>query len=157
MEITNDGINYTLFNKLTQKGFRKICFPDGKIKRSINLHNNLRDGQCIEYHPNGNIKMIGSYNLGKVDQELSLYSAEGKLTRVDNYDSNGNLCRITEYYPNGKIHKFSEIKNEKLHGLCKEYYDTGKPHFFRFFEEGFQKGYQYEYHPTGRLKEYTVV
>lgn len=116
-------------------GLTKVTVNDGagNLSQSGVLKDGKREGNWIEYHPNGLIKTASSYVDGQLEGVKMELSNNGQLEKRMSY----HLGQLDGEY---KEFRYSTLKEEryyaggKLEGTTKIYYDNGK-----IMEEGAYK------------------
>ena len=79
-------------------GSVKEYFKEGTLFLKGRYSDNLRDGQFVAYHPNGEIKSVGVYQKGKRVGIWKHYYQNGKLMQEIEYlDGEGNF-KVNAYY-----------------------------------------------------------
>ena len=89
-------------------------YDNGNIKLKIELdENRVRHGKFAEYYPDGNIKAIGKYINGKVEDSTFLYYENGKLREKGFWQNGYRQGWFITYREDGRILKKEEfIKHE---------------------------------------------
>jgi antitoxin component YwqK of YwqJK toxin-antitoxin module len=62
-----------------------ITYINSKKYREENLIDDIRNGTIIYYYQNGNIRQIGNYINGKLENLYKYYTEDGKLAKVKEY------------------------------------------------------------------------
>ncbi|WP_421919202.1 toxin-antitoxin system YwqK family antitoxin [Marinifilum sp.] len=86
----------------------------------------IEDGTCTEFFPNGYKKKQFSYEKGKQNGNIRLWSEDGKLFR--DFVAKNNIANglYLEYYKNGKASLSVNFKNDTLNGPAAYYHLNGK-------------------------------
>jgi len=103
----------------------------GKIlKSAINYVNGIKEGQAIQYQPNGQILLIVEYKNG-VKHGIS-----------------------KKYYPSGELYRETPYLNGERNGDMKKYYQTGEIQAIIPYKNGLQYDCPKEYTIAGQLITY---
>lgn len=65
-------------------------YPSGKLKIKGILHDNIKEGEWIEYFENGKIQRIVNYHKGKKNGKCFVFKEDGNIDFCMNY-KNGSL------------------------------------------------------------------
>ncbi len=84
---------------------------DGKLMYEVDLVDGIRNGEIIEYHPDGLTKLVGSYKSGELHGLCYEYYQDGTLQTLSNWDLGVRTGTFEYYYPNGAI-KERKIYND---------------------------------------------
>jgi len=110
-------------NKLASinyKDFGKSFYEDGSLKEEWKNSNYIKNGDYIEYHENGKIKMQVVYIDGEREGLMSKYSEDGLLKEEWKY-SKGKRIYVNKFYSNGILKSEWLYKNGEL--IQKNEYD----------------------------------
>ncbi|MGE0587271.1 MAG: toxin-antitoxin system YwqK family antitoxin [Cyclobacteriaceae bacterium] len=133
-------------------GLTKVTVNDGagNLSESGVLRNGKREGNWIEYHPNGLIKTASSYVDGQLEGVKMELSNSGQLEKRMNY----HLGQLDGEY---KEFRYSTLKEEryyvggKLEGTTKIYYDNGKVMEEGAYKNGTRDGVSKWYDQEGNV------
>lgn len=124
-----DGIPEGIRREYTEDGsiLMAYVFSDGKILgQGIMNERGIREGEWIEYYPDGQQKAAGEYNSGKRVGAWKFYYPDGTLEQEGNYDDDGLLTGQWKwYYPSGALHREEFYLNGLADGFSVEYAEIG--------------------------------
>lgn len=133
-------------------GISKIQTVDesGNPTQLGTLKNGVREGNWVNYHPNGMVKSITPYVDGKIEGMQVEISTSGQVEKQIMFHNN---------LPHGlyKEYKYTVLKEErtyangKLEGLAKLYYDDGKIMEEGAYKEGIRDGVSKWYDQQGKV------
>ena len=99
---------------------------NGKIKSSITIKNNRRNGIAYLYYPNGNVQFEIMYKDGFKHGPVKYYYESGRIYRETNYVK-GQIDGIQrKYYENGKLQAEIPYDMGQVKMGTKEYTSSGK-------------------------------
>ena len=105
-----------------QNGVTTFFHKNGNVKYSIQVVDNLWNGEYLEYHDNGQLKLKTTYLEGTNTGWVQQFSESGTLTS-EGMSVNGNGEQVWKnYFPNGKVHEEKYLIGGELHGES-TYYD----------------------------------
>jgi len=71
------------FNRGVLTGVSNFYYSNGQLRKTIAFDfNGNRDGDWLDYHPNGKIKQKVSYKSGKIIDSLIRYNVEGEIVKT---------------------------------------------------------------------------
>jgi antitoxin component YwqK of YwqJK toxin-antitoxin module len=112
--------------------------------------NGLREGNWIEYHPNGLVKSITPYVNGKMEGLRVEMSNNGVLEKRVTYHNNMRHGEYREYnYATIKEQRYYEY--DKLEGVVKVFYPDGKLMEEGAYKNGTREGVSRWYDQNGNL------
>lgn len=111
----------------------------------------VKTGDFIWYHSNGEVKHVGEYRHNKEIGEHIWYFDNGEIEAVENYVNGVFHGLFKEYYKNGKISIYSSFKNGLQSGLTKYYRDDGSLQSEGEFKDGDKNGIWKFYDNEGEL------
>ena len=96
----------------------RIYYESGEIRRSGQTKSGLKVGLWTDYYENGLVKSKVSYNdIGNADGECLLWHPNGEL-KMKSHCVNGRLDGTIQFwYANGKLKTEGIMKDDKKHGL----------------------------------------
>ena len=135
-----------------------------------------RQGEWIEYHDNGKVRMRGSFKDGFPVGDFYFYDEYGDLKAKKVFSNNGADAETSVYSSQGRViakglyhnkirtgewHYFDEnseklilvetYENGVLEGYSCSYYDSGVPQFEGEYKNGVKFGEWKTYDPEGNL------
>lgn len=91
MKDLSDTIRQIIVTKKGKRNFIAEYYGNGQLVANLPLDSfGQYHGQSIYYYQNGFIESQGSYEHGFKKDIWKYYTAEGKLSKKNEYDSNGN-------------------------------------------------------------------
>lgn len=168
----------------TGAGERVEKYPSGQVKSKWTIKEladgtDVIDGEWLEYHKNGTLKVEGQYLEGQKQGEWITYFSNGKVEsrlsyagdRADgdfrNWHENGNKAEVgkwhngekagewVSWHANGKIAGAVSYKDGMPNGRGISYYDNEKPKVRGEWKTGQKHGNWIEYYRSGAEKENT--
>lgn len=90
------------------------------------------------YHENGQIKILGSYEVrtGAKTGTWNFYEGNGNLVKVAEYDNDELNGESKTYYDSGKVKKVENYKNGKLDGETKLFLNNGSLFQVKYYKNG---------------------
>lgn len=108
-----------------------MYYKDGETpKTEGEFVNNRPNGPFVRYHPNGQIKEMGTFNKNRYTDSLKRFNENGVVVYESNYNEAG-----------------------KESGTVKYFYDNGYPEFVYQSSNGIPTGKATRYWPNGDIKE----
>jgi antitoxin component YwqK of YwqJK toxin-antitoxin module len=103
----------------------KVYF-EGKEKVKGEFINGKRDGLFIYYYPNGRVRKIENYKLGRYHGVRKIYFPNGKLEVIEEYQYKNNNIPITQlgFTESGDTNLIFKDKTLRM------YYDNKRPYSF---------------------------
>lgn len=144
----------------------------GKMTRTVEMKNDLRNGKYTIYYSSGAVSEERNYVNGLRDGDFKMYAPDGSLIIEMHYvygvlvsytylGTNGKLVAdkvvekdsgtITAYYQNGKKSFEFTLKNGEFDGDYTIYLPSGKVLEKFSYVDGWAKDKGMEYHPNGQL------
>ena len=120
---------YNITSLVNGKYITKDYFISGQLQMIGEVFSpltNVKNGNFIFYHENGNIKSEGNYILGKKEGEYKWYFKNGNKEAVENYSKGKLEGKYIEYFANGNINYKVNYKNDKLEGDAEYYHLNGE-------------------------------
>jgi len=136
-----------------RQGVSEYYYDDGKLHQKISFTDNQKQGEGIEYSPEGNV-----ITLYKFRHDIMVAKE-----RVNRYNKNKEKQGTwKEFYASGKLKKESYYKKGYLHGYVKTYNEKGKVLSTERYVNGelyiekitdkTKVDFRKEYHDNGKLK-----
>lgn len=144
----------------------KIYYPNGKIKRTVEVLHGKWNGTYISYYQNGQINIKGQYINGIKTGMHLFYDSTGRVEKEILYGDNERNKTEILYFPNGHIYQIISFRNGEASGAVLQYYPNGKTYFMTNYKDGRKNGecyffsshgdkiIQYELYKDGRLVYY---
>jgi antitoxin component YwqK of YwqJK toxin-antitoxin module len=115
-------------------GYRNtIYYKNGKVKKSGDTENGVRNGKYESFDENGNPIEIGSYFKGEKQGEWIKYSENGKIYIKEVLSDQKNYQKYI-YYPSGNLQEKTVIINGN--GDQTEFYQSGNMKKKTIFQNG---------------------
>ncbi len=146
----------------------RTFFKNLALKEESLIGKKLRQGPFLTYHDNGRIYKSGNYVNGLKEGEWKEYDKYGKLLKILTYkkgkiDRRSTPDQIKEYatfYDNGRLKEKGKTKNGKRDGEWTFYQKNGEIKTIVFYDYGKEISRNapekvvefFEYHPNGRIK-----
>lgn len=107
--------------------------------------NKSKDGFWNEFHPNGEIKVQGSYANGKMHGKWDSYYSSGQIKSINYYENGSSIGNWTVFFENGDIDREGVADS-----IYTEYYKNGnKKSEFLIYDSEHRKNEWYE---NGQLR-----
>jgi antitoxin component YwqK of YwqJK toxin-antitoxin module len=180
----SDVINYTVHDTVNRKdnsgrenGFWQHAVYDSSTKtifidRQGRYSYGKKVGQWKYFHPNGNLRGIGTFDEDMLVGNFETYYPNGEVKEKGTWAkthaigkhlrfSQGIVIAETDYDASGKIfsqNKFSlsgNIVSKENDSLLIRYYGNGISQSVSHLKDGKLNGYSYEYDENGNLKQKT--
>jgi len=71
---------------------------DGTLKYKAELRDGVRNGQLIEYYPNGNVESIANWNDGQVEGQVRNFYEDGSVKSISYWKSGHNIGSYRYFY-----------------------------------------------------------
>ncbi len=131
-------------------------YRDGSLKETIAVKDGKRHGQDIAYFPNGKIRFIGNYALGKANGEFKNYHRNGKIESEYTYVNDIQQGKRINYYADGSIQSTYNVKDDNYDGPYEEFFPNGKLSEKGTYKKGVSVG-ELNYYYTNGTVENTVT
>ena len=136
---------------------------DGKIDQETSYRNDRIDGYDKRYFPNGQLRLITSYEKGLKQGEQIFYfeteNGQPSIRFINHYDQGLKSGEQKQFNQEGTlIHSTSyrinlEDNNEQKYGVEINYRDNGNISQRRFYVDGRLHGLFQSYHENGQLQQ----
>lgn len=120
-------------------------------KYEVNSNSQVKHGNYIGYHANGDIFEECIYVDGQLNGQRVLYYENGNKQAIEHYQSDLLQGAYEEYYSNGQLSFTGSYKNNEMEGLWIKYDEEGNLAEKVHFENNEENGPFKEYHPNGKL------
>lgn len=100
-------------------------YENGSKKLECEISDGLKNGKCIGYFPNGEIKFVANYKSDSLDGKSQFFHKNGGLHWEVEFQNGVKNGEITYYDEDGNIFQKSNFKNNKLDGLSYSYFPAG--------------------------------
>lgn len=104
-----------------------IYYKDGLTPRVIGeFRNNRPNGTFKKYHPNGNLKEVGTFNGNRYVDTLKRFNIDGTLVYQAKFNEQGQETGVVKYFHDNGIPEFVfTAKNGIPVGEAKRYWNNG--------------------------------
>ncbi|PKP19072.1 MAG: hypothetical protein CVU05_12140 [Bacteroidetes bacterium HGW-Bacteroidetes-21] len=113
---------------------KKAYYPNGVLRCSIPIINELKAGEAYYYDSLGNIESVVNYKNDKYDGYFKEFYPNGQLKTIAFFIDGIRNDTNKTFYSNGKMESILYYKNGKREGRYKHYYESGNPHLLAIFE-----------------------
>lgn len=143
---------YSCKNINTEKEY----YPDGKVKKIVQLSNGKWNGLYKSYYENGQLAEIGPYSNSTKSGEHLVYDTLGKL-KLRAFFVNDSLNGVyLEYYPNSHIARDYMYYADKMNGERLEYYPNGQLNSMCSYKNNKKNGEMWFFSSRGKLFQYDI-
>jgi antitoxin component YwqK of YwqJK toxin-antitoxin module len=106
-------------------GLQTVINDDNQVVREFNLKDGKLDGKMVDYHENGEIKVISYW---KNDQRNGTYQEWNENGQLENESNclNDALNGPSKEYKDGKLYREANYRNGLLYGIEKFYHSNGQ-------------------------------
>lgn len=118
-------------------------YGDNQVWIKANYHMGYKNGEYLNYHPNGKLKSKNTYFYGDLEGKTEFYNFFGELTQTEEYKNGQNHGSNTFYYKGGAKECEIEFYEDQKHNLSRYYAPSGELREQRFYEYGKLIGYTY--------------
>lgn len=136
--------------------FQDFYYPSGQLQNRgqlSQLEPEIREGEFIWFHANGEKEMFGHYEHGERVGKWVTQFENGSTKHVGNYVSNLRIGEWLWYYENGQLKSKGFYKEGQLEGERTWWYVNGNLMREIEYHEGAGHGEKVEYHENGTIKE----
>jgi antitoxin component YwqK of YwqJK toxin-antitoxin module len=144
-------------NNLKHGEFYKYAYskcPYSKYVNGIcsieNYINGKKNGISVQFHENGNIHFLYTYQDDLKHGYSSMHNIDGTIVQ-ECYYNNDNIHGERKSYWNGRLIKLFVFVHGKLNGISQTFWDTGELKTAGFYINGLAEGEHYQYYPNGEV------
>ena len=78
--VLNKGVLISEENYLNDKknGLCRKFYPDSRVAEALNFHDDIKNGEWLNYHPNGSLNFRTNYSNGKLNGNFEAFFADSK-------------------------------------------------------------------------------
>lgn len=140
--------------------FQDFYYPSNQLQNSgqlSQLEPEIREGEFVWYHSNGEKEMFGHYEHGERAGKWVTQFENGSIKFSGNYESNSRVGDWVWYYENGQLKSKGGYKEGQLEGERSWWFVNGQLMRQIQYQNGEGHGVKVEYHENGALKEKSTI
>jgi len=140
-------------NNGEREGKWQWFYNSGALKETDNFIKGKREDTAKLWYENGAPKAIYIFHDDLFNGDCMEYNVSGILTSKTIYSDNKLSGPATYFYDDGKTHYFANYTNGKFEKELKEYYVTGQIMSIKAMQNDFKNGAYISYFTNGKIQE----
>ena len=113
------------FSKGDLNGLFTSYFPNGKPEITVNMKDDLRQGQRVVFYPSGDTLILDNHVKGARTGDFTQYHPNNSIRLKGKLEDDNWNGQVLEYHTNGKLSAELNYKNDLREGLCTYYHING--------------------------------
>ena len=130
-------------------------FPDGEIKFEANYQSNILHGKSRFFHKNGELHWEVDFRNGIKNGEITYYDDDGRVIQKSNFKNNNLEGFSYGYYSSGNLKSKMEYLENQLHGPYYSYYENGQLQTKASYDQNQMIDF-YHYDSVGNLVDHLI-
>ncbi|MEL6593058.1 MAG: membrane-binding protein [Bacteroidota bacterium] len=108
-------------------GYAISRFENGRLKQRFGVFEGKKHNEALVWYPNGSLKFLSNYHLGKLHGEKKMWSNEPEHILLSHLHYHLGKAHGTQkkWYPNGKIFKILNMNMGREEGLQRAFRQNG--------------------------------
>ncbi len=114
-------------NEHPYSGFVESYYPDGSLMEKFGVLNGMKQNTFSQWYPDGHLKSVRNYHLGKLDGEKKMWSSDSAHILIAQFNfKEGRAHGVQKkWYPTGELYKKLNMVNGKEEGIQQAYRKNG--------------------------------
>lgn len=114
-------------NGLRYSGFVVSYYPDSTLMEKFGMVNGVKQNKFIQWYPDGHLKNVADYHLGKLHGEKKMWSPDSLHILIAQYNFHKGKAngQQKKWYPTGELYKKMNMTNGKEEGIQQAYRKNG--------------------------------
>lgn len=131
-------------------GYQKFHDEHGNLYSEGQMVNSKENGEWIYYYPDGEKRLMATYEDGLENGRFEWYTSDGKVTEVGNYQNGLKHGFWLTYYPNGEVFDSVGYEADRMQGLFIKKYISGSIMQKGTYSRDRHAGQWVSYHENGQ-------
>ena len=125
-------------------------FPNSQLKSVISFKNNNEKCEASWYYPSGKIGVKGCFNKGDKVGVWNYYYPTGTIEAIEDYSEGETEWKY--FYSSGNLKTLAKMIDAQRNGVCKEYYDSKQLRSHVIYFNDVAQGKCVFYYPNGQVE-----